>query len=72
MQHRLHKQGKTIYELLEQDATLYVCGDAKHMAKDVHRALHEVVKEWGQCGNSEAESYVKNLQMNGRYLQDVW
>lgn len=55
-----------------QGAHLYVCGDAKHMAKDVHRALVELVAASKQCSGTQAETYVKQLQDAGRYLRDVW
>lgn len=61
-----------MWECLEAGGALYVCGDAKHMAKDVHRAVHELVAACNGWGGHEAEAYVARLQKEGRYLQDVW
>jgi NADPH-ferrihemoprotein reductase len=72
VQDHLLKQAQSVYEALEANGLFYVCGDAKHMAKDVHRTLHQVIQLSRKCGTSEAEAYVKALQTSGRYMQDVW
>ncbi|VVD73865.1 sulfite reductase [NADPH] flavoprotein, alpha-component [Pandoraea aquatica] len=72
VQHRLREQGKAVYEWLQEGAFLYVCGDAAHMARDVHTALIDVIEEQGGVSQEVATEYVKTLQREKRYQRDVY
>ena len=72
VQHRLREQGRRIYEWLEGGAHLYVCGDATHMAKDVHKTLIAIVSEYGARSVENAEAWLNQLIQQGRYARDVY
>jgi len=72
VQHRLVANAREVYSWLEDGAAVYVCGDAKRMAKDVHVALLEAIRIGGGLDNDHARDYLQNLQRHGRYRRDVY
>jgi sulfite reductase (NADPH) flavoprotein alpha-component len=72
VQDRMRDVGRDLWAWLAEGAHVYVCGDAKHMAKDVERALVDVVASFGVRSANDAVTFVADLRKNGRYQQDVY
>ncbi|MGG0719620.1 assimilatory sulfite reductase (NADPH) flavoprotein subunit [Robertmurraya massiliosenegalensis] len=72
VQHRMNEESKEFFAWLQEGAVLYICGDEKNMAKDVHETLIEIVEKEGNLNRKEAEEYVAKLQQQKRYLRDVY
>jgi sulfite reductase (NADPH) flavoprotein alpha-component len=72
VQHRMIEGARDLFRWLDEGAFLYVCGDARRMAIDVDRTLHEIVREQGRMNHEEAQVYVSRLASAGRYCRDVY
>ena len=71
--HRMKENASDIWRLIgEENAHLYICGDAKMMAKDVHDVITEIVRDQGGKPQEQAETYIKNMEQQKRYSADIW
>jgi sulfite reductase (NADPH) flavoprotein alpha-component len=72
VQDKLLAQAKAVWSWLQKGAIVYVCGDAKAMAPDVHRALQQIAREEGGMDKDEARTWIRDLAQNERYMRDVY
>ena len=72
VQDRMREVGRELWTWLAEGANVYICGDAKRMAKDVERALVDIVAQFGARSTDEAVLFVADLKKRGRFQQDVY
>jgi len=72
IQQRLRERGAELHAWLEGGAHIYVCGDSKHMARDVHAALVDVIAANGGHSPEAAQAWLGELLQQGRYARDVY
>jgi sulfite reductase (NADPH) flavoprotein alpha-component len=72
VQDRMREVGRELWSWLAEGAHVYVCGDARRMAKDVERALVDIVAQHGARSTDEAVSFIGELKKKGRFQQDVY
>lgn len=72
VQHRMLEHSGQLFEWLEEGAVVYICGDEKNMARDVHAALLDIIGREGGMSREEAESYLASMQQQKRYQRDVY
>ncbi len=72
VQHRMLEQSKELYKWLEEGAVVYICGDEKHMAHDVHNTFIEIIAKEGGFSREKAEEYLAEMQQQKRYQRDVY
>lgn len=72
VQHRMLEQSKELFQWLQEGAHLYICGDEKHMAHDVHQTLIGIIETEGSMSREDAEAYLADMQQQKRYQRDVY
>ncbi|XP_023609187.1 NADPH--cytochrome P450 reductase [Myotis lucifugus] len=73
VQHLLKRDKEHLWKLIhEGGAHIYVCGDARNMARDVQNTFYDIVSELGSMEHTQAVDYIKKLMTKGRYSLDVW
>ncbi|ULL16003.1 assimilatory sulfite reductase (NADPH) flavoprotein subunit [Paenibacillus sp. H1-7] len=72
VQHRMLEKSKELYQWLQEGANVYVCGDEKKMAHDVHATLLTILEQEGGFSPDEAAEYLSRMQQQKRYQRDVY
>ena len=72
VQHKMWEERRDLFKWLEDGATLYVCGDATYMAKDVDAMLQKIVSDALQVSLDDARAYISSLRKQKRYLRDIY
>ena len=61
-----------IYQWIQKGAIIYICGDAKKMAKNVISMFETILSRHMNISTSEACSVVKQLKKNKKIKMDVY
>jgi sulfite reductase (NADPH) flavoprotein alpha-component len=72
VQHKMWEERRRLWEWIENGAAVYVCGNARTMAKDVESCLLNIATEVGGRTDDQAADFLKNLRRSGRYRKDVY
>jgi sulfite reductase (NADPH) flavoprotein alpha-component len=72
VQHRMLEKSRELYQWLVEGAYVYVCGDEKQMAHDVHATLATILETEGGMSQEQALAYLVELQQQKRYQRDVY
>ena len=72
VQDKIYERSNEFFHWLENDAIIYVCGDAQNMAKDVEVTIINIIAKELKCDDKKALEYLKMLKKDKRYLLDVY
>jgi sulfite reductase (NADPH) flavoprotein alpha-component len=72
VQHLLMEHKQQIYEWMSSNAHIYVCGDAKNMARDVESSLVSIIAEYESLDYPSALMKLRSWRKEKRYHLDVY
>ncbi|MFC2947360.1 assimilatory sulfite reductase (NADPH) flavoprotein subunit [Virgibacillus sediminis] len=72
VQHRMLESSAELYQWIQEGANVYVCGDEKKMAQDVHDTLLEIFQKEGNMSAEQANDLLKEMRQQKRYQRDVY
>ncbi|MDF2550262.1 MAG: cysJ [Chlamydiales bacterium] len=72
VQHRLLENSEEIWRWILEGACIYICGDAKVMAREVQESLLLIFQREGDMDLSAARAFLKHLRAEKRYQTDVY
>src|SRR5262249_41060722 len=72
VQQAIQQQADAVWRLIQQEAVIYVCGDASRMAPDVREAFAGVFRERTNSSEADAQAWLAGLVQARRYLEDIW
>jgi sulfite reductase (NADPH) flavoprotein alpha-component len=72
VQHRMDQNARDLYAWIEEGAVIYVCGDAKRMAPDVHHAIATIWSRERGVSVEAGLAHLAQMETAKRYLRDVY
>lgn len=72
VQDKMLQQGHEFYQWLDAGSHVYVCGAREPMSRDVEQTLLLIIEKFGEKTKNEAQQYLDNLKVEGRYVTDVY
>ena len=72
VQQAIAEHGEEVWGLLQQEAVVFVCGEASHMAPDVRRAFIGLFQQRTGTTVADGQAWLTGLVTSQRYLEDIW
>ena len=72
VQQAIKKQSEEVWRLLQQEAVVFVCGEASRMAPEVRQAFVEVFRQRTGTTVADGQAWLTGLAASHRYLEDIW
>ena len=61
-----------VWELLQREAAVFVCGNAATMAPGVRAALVQIFRDRTGTGEADGQAWLAGLRSTDRFVEDIW
>ncbi len=72
VQDKIYEHKDEVWQLLQDGAIVYICGDTSQMAPDVQRTFARIYQEKTGKSEQEANRWLDDLTVKNRYMVDIW
>ena len=72
VQQAIEAHSEDVWRLLQQEAVVFVCGEASRMAPSVRQAIAGVFQSRTGTTSADAQAWLAGLVARQRYLEDIW
>jgi len=72
VQHLVAAENDKVWQLIEQGAVIFVCGDGGKMEPDVKAALVAIHRERTDADAAAGTRWIEDMGTKDRYVLDVW
>jgi cytochrome P450 / NADPH-cytochrome P450 reductase len=72
VQQAIAVNGDAVWELLQKEAPVFVCGEASRMAPDVRQAFVDLFCKRTRASTADGKAWLAGLVTSHRYLEDIW
>src|SRR6185437_11116263 len=72
VQHLAAAEKDKVWQLIEQGAVIFVCGDGGKMEPDVKAALVAIYRERSGADAADGARWIEDMGAKNRYVLDVW
>jgi cytochrome P450/NADPH-cytochrome P450 reductase len=72
VQHEMAARADEVWELIENGAAVFVCGNASTMAPGVRAALADIFRDRTGGTAADAQAWLAELRAAGRFVEDIW
>ena len=72
VQQAIAANGDAVWDLLQKEAPVFVCGEASRMAPDVKQAFVDLFCKRTGASAADGKAWLAGLVASHRYLEDIW